>query len=110
MLVTLGAFDDVDGKPLGTPFMQASTLMHSSYLFFTDKQLTLASEPFPRASRAAPFESAYPDWRRRLARNLSRRSGGRSTTPPSDRCSRSKASRCNTRPRNIWSRPPTGSK
>ena len=28
VIVTLGAFDDVDGKPVGTPFMQASTLMH----------------------------------------------------------------------------------
>jgi VCBS repeat-containing protein len=26
--VSLGAFDDVDGRPVGTPFMQASTLMH----------------------------------------------------------------------------------
>ena len=28
ILVTLGAFPDTDGKPIGTPFMQASTLMH----------------------------------------------------------------------------------
>jgi len=28
MLVTLGAFPDVSGLPVGTPFMQASTLMH----------------------------------------------------------------------------------
>lgn len=28
VLVTLGAFLDVNGKPVGTPFMQASTLMH----------------------------------------------------------------------------------
>ncbi len=28
ILVTLGAFSDTDGKPVGTPFMQASTLMH----------------------------------------------------------------------------------
>ena len=28
VMVTLGAFNDVDGKPVGTPFMQASTLMH----------------------------------------------------------------------------------
>lgn len=28
VLVTLGAFDDAAGKPVGTPFMQASTLMH----------------------------------------------------------------------------------
>jgi hypothetical protein len=28
VMVTLGAFDDSDGKPIGTPFMQASTLMH----------------------------------------------------------------------------------
>ena len=28
VLVTLGAFDDISGKPVGTPFMQASTLMH----------------------------------------------------------------------------------
>jgi hypothetical protein len=26
--VTLGAFDDANGHPIGTPFMQASTLMH----------------------------------------------------------------------------------
>src|SRR5262249_62071377 len=28
LMVTLGGFDDGDGKPVGTPFMQASTLMH----------------------------------------------------------------------------------
>ena len=28
LMVTLGAFADVDGLPVGTPFMQASTLMH----------------------------------------------------------------------------------
>ncbi|MEZ5288696.1 MAG: hypothetical protein R2712_28595 [Vicinamibacterales bacterium] len=28
LLITLGGFDDVDGRPVGTPFMQASTLMH----------------------------------------------------------------------------------
>jgi hypothetical protein len=27
-MVTLGAFPDVDGRPVGTPFFQASTLMH----------------------------------------------------------------------------------
>jgi hypothetical protein len=27
-MVTLGAFDDISGKPVGTPFMQASTLLH----------------------------------------------------------------------------------
>jgi hypothetical protein len=27
-MVTLGAFDDVSGRPVGTPFMQASTLLH----------------------------------------------------------------------------------
>ena len=28
VMVTLGAFSDTDGLPMGTPFMQASTLMH----------------------------------------------------------------------------------
>ncbi|HSP92861.1 MAG TPA: hypothetical protein VLN08_18245, partial [Vicinamibacterales bacterium] len=28
VMVTLGAFSDTDGLPVGTPFMQASTLMH----------------------------------------------------------------------------------
>src|SRR4029077_2118168 len=28
VLVSLGAFDDVSGAPVGTPCMQASTLMH----------------------------------------------------------------------------------
>ena len=28
MLLTLGAFDDSDGKPVGTPFMQGATIMH----------------------------------------------------------------------------------
>ncbi len=28
LLITLGAFDDAAGNPIGTPFMQASTLMH----------------------------------------------------------------------------------
>ncbi|HEY7290006.1 MAG TPA: Ig-like domain-containing protein [Vicinamibacterales bacterium] len=27
-MVTLGSFDDISGKPVGTPFMQGSTLMH----------------------------------------------------------------------------------
>ncbi|HEY7534131.1 MAG TPA: hypothetical protein VH681_15275, partial [Nitrospiraceae bacterium] len=28
LLMTLGAFDDAEGKPIGTPFMQASTFLH----------------------------------------------------------------------------------
>jgi hypothetical protein len=28
LMVTLGAFDDANGHPVGTPFMQASTLLH----------------------------------------------------------------------------------
>ena len=27
-MITLGAFDDISGRPVGTPFMQASTLLH----------------------------------------------------------------------------------
>jgi hypothetical protein len=39
----------------------------------------VASEPapFPQTSTDSPLESWYPDWRRRLTRNLARRSSGR---------------------------------
>ena len=33
--------------------------------------------PFPSKTKAAPCETCFPDWRRRLTRNLSRRSDGR---------------------------------
>lgn len=33
--------------------------------------------PFPKTTSAAPFESVFPDWERRLTANLSRRSDGR---------------------------------
>jgi hypothetical protein len=34
-------------------------------------------DPFPRTTPEAPCETAFADWRQRLARNLSRRSDGR---------------------------------
>ena len=43
----------------------------------TPEQTAREPEPFPRTSVSAPFESAHPDWRRRLVRNLSRRSTSR---------------------------------
>jgi hypothetical protein len=33
--------------------------------------------PFPEKTEAAPEETGFPDWRRRLASNLARRSDGR---------------------------------
>ena len=43
----------------------------------TPEETAREPEPFPLATGSSPFESAFPDWRRRLARNLSRRSAGR---------------------------------
>lgn len=34
-------------------------------------------DPFPRVTEERPVEEWYDDWRRRLTRNLSRRSDGR---------------------------------
>ena len=50
LLVTLGAFDDAAGQPVGTPFMQASTLMHELGHTF---ELTHGGAPNCRASRTA---------------------------------------------------------
>jgi hypothetical protein len=43
----------------------------------TSSQLENEPPPFPSISTAFPCETAFPDWRERLARNLSRRSDGR---------------------------------
>jgi hypothetical protein len=52
LMVTLGAFDDPDGKPVGKPFMQASTLAHEMGHTF---ELTHAGVPLvPREPNCKP--------------------------------------------------------
>ena len=43
----------------------------------TTEQIAREPAAFPHTTPALPQESAFPDWRLRLARNLSRRSDGR---------------------------------
>ena len=43
----------------------------------THEQLAVQPAPFPSKTTAAPEEVGYDDWRKRLSRNLARRSGGR---------------------------------
>lgn len=43
----------------------------------TPLELANEPDPFPATTVAAPNESFYADWRKRLTRNLSRRSDGR---------------------------------
>lgn len=43
----------------------------------TPEERAAGPAPFPIATAEMPLESAYPDWRRRLAGNLSRRSDSR---------------------------------
>lgn len=43
----------------------------------TTEQIAREPAAFPRTTPETPWESGYPDWRERLARNLSRRSDGR---------------------------------
>ena len=45
----------------------------------TASQAEVADEPtpFPKTTLALPSETLFPDWRRRLLRNLSRRSDSR---------------------------------
>jgi len=43
----------------------------------TPEALANEAAPFPSTNSAAPRETSFPDWRRRLAGNLSRRSDGR---------------------------------
>jgi SAM-dependent methyltransferase len=51
-----------DGGPLATP-----------------EAIAREPAPFPSVTRAAPLETGFADWRRRLTGNLSRRSDGRWT-------------------------------
>lgn len=43
----------------------------------TTEQMAREPAAFPHTTEDLPQESAFPDWRLRLARNLSRRSDGR---------------------------------
>jgi len=43
----------------------------------TPGQVASEPVPFPSKTAAAPIESFFPDWRRRLVRNLSRRNDSR---------------------------------
>ena len=43
----------------------------------TPEQVAAEPTPFPRTTPEEPMESLYPDWQRRLTRNLTRRSDGR---------------------------------
>jgi hypothetical protein len=43
----------------------------------TPEEIAAEPAPFPVTTALTPHEAMYPDWRRRLARNLSRRSDSR---------------------------------
>lgn len=43
----------------------------------TPLEIASQDSSYPRTDAARPNESLFPDWRQRLARNLSRRSDGR---------------------------------
>lgn len=43
----------------------------------TPQEVAAEPAPFPAATREAPVETSFADWRERLTRNLSRRSTGR---------------------------------
>ncbi|HEY4307580.1 MAG TPA: hypothetical protein VGM82_24105 [Gemmatimonadaceae bacterium] len=43
----------------------------------TPTEIAHEPPPFPSTSEAMPCESAFPDWRERLTRNLTRRGDGR---------------------------------
>jgi hypothetical protein len=43
----------------------------------TPRQVASEPPPFPSKTAACPIEIFYPDWRKRLTRNLSRRSDSR---------------------------------
>jgi len=43
----------------------------------TPQAVSNEAEPFPSTTGAAPHETGFADWRRRLTGNLSRRSDGR---------------------------------
>ncbi len=43
----------------------------------TPEEVGAEPPPFPSKTSAAPIETFFPDWRRRLNRNLSRRSDSR---------------------------------
>jgi hypothetical protein len=43
----------------------------------TPEAVALEPTPFPQTTAEEPLESLYPDWQRRLTRNLARRSDGR---------------------------------
>jgi len=51
----------------------------------TPLELAAGPAPFPKPIAEASCETAFVDGRRRLARNLSRRSDGRGPTPPPGR-------------------------
>lgn len=43
----------------------------------TPEEVSHEPAPFPSTTPALPTETSFPDWRRRLVRNLSRRSESR---------------------------------
>jgi hypothetical protein len=43
----------------------------------TPSQIAREAAPFPVKTSTKPDETFFPDWRRRLSRNLARRSDGR---------------------------------
>ena len=43
----------------------------------TPEEVAREPAPFPSVTAALPVETFYPDWRRRLVRNLARRSDSR---------------------------------
>ena len=58
-IVTLGAFDDVAGLPVGTPFMQASTMMHEWGHGFERRHGGDAFEPNCKPLYFSPMNYVY---------------------------------------------------
>ena len=56
-------------RPERRPFLRSPTA--------TPEEVAAEPAPFPRKTIAAPVETFFVDWRRRLNRNLSRRSDSR---------------------------------
>ncbi|HEV8445299.1 MAG TPA: hypothetical protein VGQ44_00670 [Gemmatimonadaceae bacterium] len=59
----------------GDPSRERRSLMRSPTA--TPGEVAAEPAPFPSKTSAAPIETFFPDWRRRLNRNLSRRSDSR---------------------------------
>ncbi len=79
------ALTELVEAPRISPASVRQSLMRRVILWCVETRSPLATpdaianepEPFPSTSSAAPHETWFPDWRRRLTSNLTRRSDGR---------------------------------